>query len=171
MLTDSKLLIRCYREDQPELAVRHLLYGVNAFILCLGVLQQYLQGGDWLLDVNLPGLKLISQGAPSSGDYTHLGPAPTTSTRASDTATCEMTISRTVDFVYLQNCPDDDCSIAVETVGIKCLLLKNNVWLVYQESLIANYVRLLTESSITKHKPKLLSGILYRLATPTTSTH
>ena len=30
--------------------------------------------------------------APPSGDYTHLGPAPTTPTRASDTVTCEMTI-------------------------------------------------------------------------------
>ena len=57
---------------------------------------------------------------------------------------------RTVDFVYLQYCPDDDCSIAVKTVGIKCSLLKDNVWLVYQESLLANYVRLPTESSITK---------------------
>ena len=43
---------------------------------------------------------------------------------------------RTVDFVYLQYCPDDDCSIAVKTVGIKCSLLKDNVWLVYQESLL-----------------------------------
>ena len=43
-----------------------------------------------------------------------------------------------VDFVYLQYCPDDDCSIAVETVGIKCSLLEDNVWFVYQESLPAN---------------------------------
>ena len=51
---------RRYGEDQPELAVRHLLDGVNAFILRLGVLLQYLWGGDWLLDVNLSGQKLVS---------------------------------------------------------------------------------------------------------------
>ena len=44
------------------MAVRHLLDGVGIFILHLGVLQQYLRGGDWLFDVNLPGLKLVSQG-------------------------------------------------------------------------------------------------------------
>ena len=47
----------------PELAVRRLLDAADVFILSLGVLQQYLRGGDWLLDVNLPGLKLVSQGA------------------------------------------------------------------------------------------------------------
>ena len=67
-LTDSKLPIytghaRCYREDQPKLAVRSLLDGGNAFILRLWFLQQYLRGGDWLLDVNFPGPKLVSQGA------------------------------------------------------------------------------------------------------------
>ena len=41
-----------------------------------------------------------------------------------------------------------DCSIAVKTVGIKCSLLKDNVWLVYQES---NYIKLPTESSFTKN--------------------
>ena len=51
---------RRYQEDQPELAVWCLLDGVNAFFLCLGVFQQYLWGGDWLLDVNLPGPKLVS---------------------------------------------------------------------------------------------------------------
>ena len=42
LLTDSKLLVRHarrYRDDQPELAVWHLLDGVNAFILHLGVLR------------------------------------------------------------------------------------------------------------------------------------
>ena len=43
------------------MAVRHLLDGVGTFILHLGVLRQYLQGSDWLLDVNLPGLKLVSR--------------------------------------------------------------------------------------------------------------
>ena len=32
-------------------------------LLRLGVLRQYLRGGDRLLDVNLPGPKLVSQGA------------------------------------------------------------------------------------------------------------
>ena len=41
-----------YREDQPKLAVRHLLDAADAFLLRLGVLQQYLRGGDWLLDVD-----------------------------------------------------------------------------------------------------------------------
>ena len=43
---------RRYREDQPELAVRRLLDAADAFLLRLGVLQQYLRGGDRLLDVN-----------------------------------------------------------------------------------------------------------------------
>ena len=65
LLTDSKLRTcmghaHRYREDLPELAVQHLLDGVGTFILHLGVLQQYLRGGDWLLDVNLPGLKFVS---------------------------------------------------------------------------------------------------------------
>ena len=34
---------------------------------------------------------------------------------------------RTVDIVDLHSCPDDDCSMAVETVGIKSSLLNNNV--------------------------------------------
>ena len=66
LLTNSKLRTctghaHRYREDQLELAVRYLLDGVGTFILHLGVLRQYLRGGDWLVDVNLPGLKLVSQ--------------------------------------------------------------------------------------------------------------
>ena len=39
MVTDTYTShTRCYREDQPELAVQRLLDGVNAFILHLGVL-------------------------------------------------------------------------------------------------------------------------------------
>ena len=34
---------------------------------------------------------------------------------------------RTVDIVDLHSCPDDDCSMAVESVGIKISLLNNNV--------------------------------------------
>ena len=59
---------RCYREDQPELAVWHLLEAADAFLLRLGVLRQYLRGGDRLLDVNLPGPKLVSQGASGFRD-------------------------------------------------------------------------------------------------------
>ena len=54
---------RHYQEDQPELAVQRLLDAADAFLLRLGVIRQYLRGGDWILDVNLPGPKLVSQGA------------------------------------------------------------------------------------------------------------
>ena len=57
-LTDSKLLIRgtqgVTKRTQPELAVRRLLDAADAFLLCLGVLRQYLRGGDrstWSLTV------------------------------------------------------------------------------------------------------------------------
>ena len=63
---------RRYRENQPELGVRRLLDGVNAFILHLGVLQQCFRGGDWLLDVNLPGPKLVSQGASGFRNWHHI---------------------------------------------------------------------------------------------------
>ena len=59
----TPLHTRRYREHQPELAVRRLLDGFDVFILRLGVLRQCFRGGDWLLDVNLPGPKLVSQGA------------------------------------------------------------------------------------------------------------
>ena len=59
---------RRYREDQPELAVRCLLDAADVFLLRLGVLRQYLRGGDRLLDVNLPGPKLVSQGASGFRD-------------------------------------------------------------------------------------------------------
>ena len=36
--------------------------GVDTLIVRLWVLRHYLSGGDWFLDVNLPGLKLESQG-------------------------------------------------------------------------------------------------------------
>ena len=41
---------------------------------------------------------------------------------------------RTVMTCILHFCPEDDCSRAVETVGITISLLKNNVWLVYHDS-------------------------------------
>ena len=55
-----------YREDQSELTVQCLLYGVDAVVLRRGRFRQYLQGGDWLFDVNPPGPKYVSQGAGSS---------------------------------------------------------------------------------------------------------
>ena len=36
------------------MAVRRLLDGIDTFILCQGVLRQFLRGGDWLLNINLP---------------------------------------------------------------------------------------------------------------------
>ena len=60
---------RRYREDQSELTVRCLLYGVDAVVLRRGRLKQYLRGGDcmdWFFDVNPPGPKYVSQGAGSS---------------------------------------------------------------------------------------------------------
>ena len=59
----TKVRLDVWREDQPELTVQRLLDAADAFLLRLGVLRQYLQGGDWILDVNLPGPKLVSQGA------------------------------------------------------------------------------------------------------------
>ena len=59
-----------HREDQPKLAVWCLLNGVDTLILHLGVFRQCLRGGDWLLDVNLSGLKFVSQGAGSFRNLT-----------------------------------------------------------------------------------------------------
>lgn len=58
----SKIVLR-YLEDQPELAIWCLLDGVDTPILHLGLLRQCRQGGDWLLDVNFAGPKLVSRGA------------------------------------------------------------------------------------------------------------
>ena len=54
----------------------------------------------------------------------------TTPTRALDTPTGKL---KTIEFVDVHFCPDDDCSIAVET---EYSLLKDNVWLVYHQEFI-----------------------------------
>ena len=63
LLTDSKLLMRGMQGVTGRTSLNWLFGGVDAFVLRLGVLRQCFQGGDWLLDVNLPGPKLVSQGA------------------------------------------------------------------------------------------------------------
>ena len=64
----TKVRLDVWREDQPELTVRRLLDAADAFVLRLGVLRQYLWGGHRLLDVNLPGSKLVSQGGSGFRD-------------------------------------------------------------------------------------------------------
>ena len=54
LLTDSKVLIQGMQGVTKRTSLNWL---------CLGVFQQFLHGGGWLLDVNLPGPKLVSQGA------------------------------------------------------------------------------------------------------------
>ena len=48
----------------------------------------------------------------------------------------------------LHFCPDDD---HIETVGIKFALLKDTVWLVYHESLLAMLCVLKRESLLAKY--------------------
>ena len=54
LLTDSKVLIQGMQGVTKRTSLNWLR---------LGVFRQFLQGGGWLLDVNLPGPKLVSQGA------------------------------------------------------------------------------------------------------------
>ena len=64
-LTDFKLSLRgmqgVYREEQPELAVWRLLYGVRAVILRLGGFRQYLWGADRraFFSVDSPGSLIV----------------------------------------------------------------------------------------------------------------
>ena len=69
LLTDSKLLVRGMH-GVTERTSLNWLFGVSWMVLVLsscirGVLRQYLRGGHWLLDVNLPGPKLVSQSVGS----------------------------------------------------------------------------------------------------------
>lgn len=76
-LTVISKIVLCYLEDQPELAIWCLLDGVDTLILhASGAAPTVHQGGDWLLDVNFAGPKLVSRGAIPSinsfGNWHHL---------------------------------------------------------------------------------------------------
>ena len=68
--------------------------------------------------------------------------------------------------VDLHSCPGGDCSIAVETVGIKISLLKNNIWLVYHDlELFTTILELMSDSqlriqSLKTYNPLILNGFI-----------